>query len=359
MSITFDKSKTDGCLNTYREIFSDPYKSGDDNSFTGDVILPLDFSIEMDGLSGLIPHSAFVIPADSLPKSYLIKSGIDKGKQKVAFILHTIEQNFANSKWTTKMTGQVLNIRFEPLTEAEKKAIADAKAKQIIKSLQNYKNFTKVPKNIPDPPMKVTKSMTSFAEIVKAIVVNVEGGYYSGSGNKSPLYSTSGETMFGIDRKQGGKLNTSEAGKKFWKIMDDNEAKTKWPWNYVPKDPLKSELYKLVAEMQRPNYNNLSDSYLQKEVRTLVESDGRLYYHMVYSAWNGPGWFKGFARFLNNAYASGAKTSDALLAAITKERASGGVNAYKLGTGKNLGSNGKKLIAQGGYKISKATGVIA
>jgi hypothetical protein len=174
MSITFDKSKTDGCLNTYREIFSDPYKSGDDEAFTGDVILPLDFSIEMDGLSGLIPHSAFVIPADSLPKSYLVKSGIDAGKQKVAFILHTIEQNFANNKWTTKMTGQVLNIRFEPLTDAEKKAIADAKTKQ--KSIRRYADTTKnygISKNKQDAYDKAEAAYPGFKERLRQAATNI------------------------------------------------------------------------------------------------------------------------------------------------------------------------------------------
>ena len=130
--------KIDSCLNSFREVFSDPLKSGDDNSFNAGVILPLDFSLEMDGLSGIIPHSAFTIPADSLPSSYLIQSGSDKGKQKVAFILHTIEQDFGENKWTTKITGQTLNIRFEPLTEEEKKAIQAAKDKQ--KSLSDFQN---------------------------------------------------------------------------------------------------------------------------------------------------------------------------------------------------------------------------
>lgn len=169
-----DKSKIDGCSNTYREIFSDPYKSGDDNAFTGDVILPLDFSIEMDGLSGIIPNSAFVIPSDSLPKSYLIKEGSEKGKQKVAFILHTIEQNFGSNKWTTKMTGQVLNIRFEPLTEEEKKAIADAKAKQ--KSITHYADTTKnygVSKNKLDAYNKAEAAYPGFKERLRQVAANI------------------------------------------------------------------------------------------------------------------------------------------------------------------------------------------
>jgi len=356
MSITFDKSKTEGCLNTYREIFSDPYKSGDDNSFTGDVILPLDFSIEIDGLSGLIPHSAFVIPADSLPKSYLIKSGIDKGKQKVAFILHTIEQNFANSKWTTKMTGQVLNIRFEPLTEAEKKTIADAKAKQKSNSLQKYKNLTKVPKNIPTPPIKVTKEMNTFAQAATAVIVNLEGGYYNGGGNKDKRYAASGETMFGIDR---GQQSTCKPCVKFWKIMDDNNARTTWPWLYIPKDPLKTELFNLVIDIQKPDYEKFRDNYLNKEVKALVESDGRLFYNMVYASWNGGGWFRGFAKVLNEAYKAGSKTPDQLLTVITNERLSGGYTAYNKGTGKKLNPVYASLITQSGRKIAKATGVVA
>ena len=138
MALIFNTEQIDSCLNSYREVFSDPYKSGDDNAFNAGVILPLDFSLEMDGLSGIIPHSAFVIPSDSLPKSYLIQSGSDKGKQKIAFILHTIEQDFSENKWTTKITGQTLNIRFEPLTEEEKAAIKAAKDKQ--KSLSDYKD---------------------------------------------------------------------------------------------------------------------------------------------------------------------------------------------------------------------------
>ena len=139
MALIYNTDKADSCLNTYREVFSDPLKSGDDNSFTGNVILPLDFSLEMDGLSGIIPHSAFVIPEDSLPNSYIIQNGPDVGLSKIAFILHTIDQNFNNNKWTTKITGQTLNIRFEPLTETEKKAIKDAQTAQ--NSMTKYRDL--------------------------------------------------------------------------------------------------------------------------------------------------------------------------------------------------------------------------
>jgi hypothetical protein len=325
----YEAEKFDSTLNTFREIYSNPAV----DKYQGTVILPLDFSLEMDGISGIIPNSAFEIPVNSLPKGYITK----KGESKIAFILHTIDHNFGNNKWTTKMTGQTLNIRFDELTDAQKEEIKNFKLPTLLnKSARKLKTTPKNKLNAPDPPIKVTKAMTSFAEVVKAVVVNLEGGYYNGGGNGDARYSTSGETMFGIDRKQGGTLNTSAAGKKFWKIMDDNDAKTKWPWNYIPKDPIKSELYKLVAEMMKPTYDTYSKSYLDKEVKTLVESDGRLYYNMVYAAWNGPGWFKGFAKVLNDAYKAGSKTSDQLVTIITKERLNGGKVAYKNGTGNNF-----------------------
>ena len=115
----YDAEKFDSTLNTFREIYSNPAV----DKYRGTVILPLDFSLEMDGISGIIPNSAFEIPPNSLPSSYLTK----KGESKIAFILHTIDHNFGNNKWTTKITGQTLNIRFDELTDAQKKDIEDFK----------------------------------------------------------------------------------------------------------------------------------------------------------------------------------------------------------------------------------------
>ncbi len=125
MTSQYNSEKFDSCLNTFREIYSAPAADG----FKGSVILPLDFSLEMDGISGIIPHSAFEVPTNILPKNYLVSTGNDKGKSKIAFILHTVDHNFNNNKWTTKITGQTLNIRFNDLTEEQKKAIESLKEK--------------------------------------------------------------------------------------------------------------------------------------------------------------------------------------------------------------------------------------
>jgi len=346
----YDVEKFDSTLNTFREIYSNPAV----DKYQGSVILPLDFSLEMDGISGIIPNSAFEIPVNSLPKGYITK----KGESKIAFILHTIDHNFGNNKWTTKMTGQTLNIRFDPLTDAQKKDIEDFKLPELLKS--NAKKLgsggPKKKGNVPDPPIKVTKEMNTFAQAATAVIVNLEGGYYNGGGNKDKRYAASGETMFGIDR---GQQSTCKPCVKFWKIMDDNNARTTWPWLYIPKDPLKTELFNLVIDIQKPDYEKFRDNYLNKEVKALVESDGRLFYNMVYASWNGGGWFRGFAKVLNEAYKAGSKTSDQLLTVITNERLSGGYTAYNKGTGKKLGPSSASLIAQSGRKIAKATGVVA
>ena len=343
----YDAEKFDSTLNTFREIYSNPAV----DKYQGSVILPLDFSLEMDGISGIIPNSAFEIPVNSLPKGYITK----KGESKIAFILHTIDHNFGNNKWTTKMTGQTLNIRFDPLTEAQKKDIEDFKLPELLRKKARKIGGKKKKGNVPDPPIKVTKEMNTFAQAATAVIVNLEGGYYNGGGNSDSRYAASGETMFGIDRGQQG---TCGPCKKFWKIMDDNDAKATWPWLYIPKDPLKTQLFNLVIEIQKPDYEKFRDSYLDKEVKALVESDGRLFYNMVYASWNGGGWFRGFSKVLNEAYKAGSKTSDQLLTIITKERVSGGYTAYKKGTGKPLGSGSASLIAQTGRKIAKATGVV-
>lgn len=117
--LKYNSEKFDSCLNTFRETFSKP----EVDEYKSSVILPLDFSLEMDGISGLIPHSAFEIPTNSLPSDYIVQNGNEKGKSRIAFILHTVDHNFNNNKWTTKITGQVLNIRFEELTEDQIEAI--------------------------------------------------------------------------------------------------------------------------------------------------------------------------------------------------------------------------------------------
>lgn len=119
-NLKYTSEKFDSCLNTYRETFTDQSKIPSNGinhpqQYDNAVILPLDFSLEMDGISGIIPNSAFEVPPEVLPKSYLTQ----KKESKIGFILHTIDHNFNNNKWTTKITGQTINLRFDPLSAEE------------------------------------------------------------------------------------------------------------------------------------------------------------------------------------------------------------------------------------------------
>lgn len=137
-NLKYTADKFDSCLNTFRETFTNQSKIPSDNSgptqqYDNAVILPLDFSLEMDGISGIIPNSAFEVPPEVLPKSYLTK----KKESKIAFILHTIDHNFNNNKWTTKITGQTLNIRLDELSAEE---IAKRELFQLQNTIANNNN---------------------------------------------------------------------------------------------------------------------------------------------------------------------------------------------------------------------------
>lgn len=164
MAAKYNSDKFDSCLNTYREKFSNINQFDPEQQHEASIIMPLDFSLEMDGISGIIPNSAFEVPAKVLPNSYLTK----KGEPKIAFILHTIEQNFNNNKWTTTITGQTLNIRFDPLSKEELARREAAKKQQAedikaaIKAAGNAKgNFV-----IPAGCTKEATSLLSKAQVV-------------------------------------------------------------------------------------------------------------------------------------------------------------------------------------------------
>jgi muramidase (phage lysozyme) len=160
-NLKYISEKFDSCLNTYRETFTDQSKISSDTSgssvqqYDSAVILPLDFSLEMDGISGIIPNSAFEVPPEVLPKSYLTR----KKESKIGFILHTIDHNFNNNKWTTKITGQTINLRFDELS-AEEKARRELFQLQNTISNNNTNNDNNLPGVVPDDyPPNISKNI--------------------------------------------------------------------------------------------------------------------------------------------------------------------------------------------------------
>jgi predicted chitinase len=172
-NLKYISEKFDSCLNTYRETFTDQSKipsngSGSIQQYDNSVILPLDFSLEMDGISGIIPNSAFEVPPEVLPKSYLTQ----KGESKIGFILHTIDHNFNNNKWTTKITGQTINLRFDPLSaeEVARREANKAQTSNDIIAAENAANNSNFPnpiqtKGCTKDAVSLLKSPTATANI--------------------------------------------------------------------------------------------------------------------------------------------------------------------------------------------------
>jgi len=210
----------------------------------------------------------------------------------------------------------------------------------------------------------ITQAVSDFKTVTQQVIANLEGGYahplYHDQGD--PRFSTSGETMFGIDRKNGIGFSTSAAGVAFWKKIDEAQKIKKWRLYYIPPDPLKTELINLVVKMVEPVYNQNIKSYVMslrngKEVADIINNDGRLKFNFIYATWNGEGWFQGFAKRTVAAYNSGKKTPDEVLKAAINVRINN--EGILSNGGPTRGNSGWSLINQGGLKIAKLVGVTA
>lgn len=202
---------------------------------------------------------------------------------------------------------------------------------------------------------KVNKNMT-FSEVTKLVITNLEGGYYhpdmlKDGRVKDQRYGSSGETMYGLDRKAGGsEISSCTPCKKFWGTLDSVNARKNWKWNYMPGDPLQTTLMNLVVEIMEPLFNKSLNLYVpEKEIQSIIKSDGRLLFNFIYAQWNGPGWFKGWANQIRIAYKSGKTSSEDLLVLFVEKRID---NRGIIGN-----KNNNSLIAQGGRKIAKIVGV--
>lgn len=200
---------------------------------------------------------------------------------------------------------------------------------------------------------EIKKETKTFEEVARLVISKLEGGYYNPKIHNTgdSRYSTSGETMFGIDRKAGGTTNTSTQGKAFWDRVDKARDNKLWRWNYIPPDPLQKELVDLAIKVIKPEYEKLANKFLSdKNVRATVEGDGRLFFNFVYAVWNGGGWFQGWAAEVSKAYKNGTTKSEDLLKLVVSRRVN---NRNVLIRGNSQNS----LIAQGGIKIKELVGL--
>lgn len=183
-----------------------------------------------------------------------------------------------------------------------------------------------------------------FDNIAAKVIDKLEGGYYHPDMLKDgrlndPRYSGSGETMMGIDRKNGGDINETPEGVEFWNIIDAAGARTNWEWNYRGGD-LEERLRGLATKMIKNNYDEFAQRYLSDKALDIVNDDPKLLFNFVYAVWNGPGWFQRFAEVINTAVANGETDPEELFKTALYARL----------------NNGNSLIAQTGRKIDALFG---
>ena len=69
-------------------------------------------------------------------------------------------------------------------------------------------------------------------------------------------------------------------------------------------------------------YDSNSKNYFSPELRKRVEANDRLLMHFSYASWNGPGYFKNFAKSLDDGVKSGKSDSELIDLAISNRKGS-------------------------------------
>lgn len=211
---------------------------------------------------------------------------------------------------------------------------------------------TKPKENKKEEPKKQNNSEkkgpvnVNFLSITKKVIDKLEGGYYNPRWHEGSGMGDSGETMFGMDRKHGISYRDSVPGKKFWSIIDaDKEKKGKKVWkHYYRGGQLESELTQLAAQQIEPKYYELKKKYLSDEAEKLVDSNPKLIFHFSYACWNGPGFFKLFAKKINDAVKKGITDPDELVEVAINSR-------KNFVSSKSSGAT--KVIQRGGRKMEE------
>lgn len=169
-------------------------------------------------------------------------------------------------------------------------------------------------------------------KIINLIIDELEGGYYHPD-MKDKLrggetMGISGETMFGIDRKNGGSdVTTSDAGKKFWDVVDanwsDKHGNTHYYNDKADGTKTPAAVGKLLRELVAILINNRFKKYSQyfdAPVLQIVKNNPALMLQFLYACWNGSGNFQNFAKVLNNAYKNGERDLEKYFELVNQAR---------------------------------------
>lgn len=198
-----------------------------------------------------------------------------------------------------------------------------------------------------------------FIAITQEVIKLLEGGYFHPdmfldgrlSNQFYPMYSKSGETMFGLDRFAGHDLFYKEKRQgtdvrddlefiyngtytfknlesaEFWGILDDVNARKFWKWNYFGGDK-RERLSVLAALIIYPEFIRLSNTFFTAKTLSIVSKSPELIFNFSYAVWNGAGFFKYYAARINDAVKSGITDPKQLNEIVINTRINGPL--YKL-----------------------------
>ena len=191
----------------------------------------------------------------------------------------------------------------------------------------------------------------NFREITKKVIANFEGGYWNPICHGRKGMGKSTETMFGLDRYNGN-IESTDNGKKFFKIIDDEKralgAKSsgsgsstkwenmdnfckKWTYNYKGDSKTKQPLMDLATTIMEGRFNSYMSSFVKDpKVKEKIMNNKNLLTHMSYATWNGIGFFKKFAKRLEDKIKQRASDKELVDTAIQSRAETGLYNKDKV-----------------------------
>ena len=93
-----DPSAMNSLLKTFNDTSNIQQKYYKDKNST--LLIPLDISLKIDGITGIMPYNAFLLPKNRLPLRYQTSS--------IAFIIFSIDHEFESNQWNTILKGQLI-----------------------------------------------------------------------------------------------------------------------------------------------------------------------------------------------------------------------------------------------------------
>lgn len=227
--------------------------------------------------------------------------------------------------------------------------INEVDSEKIIQFLQQFAGKSNTSPSTSLPPSTSSPSSTSptsigsgnlnnFENVTKIVIDKFEGGYWNPfCPHPKKGMGKSTETMFGIDRYNGN-IEAKPDGKEFFEIIDkekyDLGAQStgsgigmqwtnmeqfckKWKWLYRGGD--KEEILRNLGVKIMKGFfdDNMSNFVKNPKVKEKIETVPPLTLHMSYASWNGPLFFKNFAKSLEAGINQGMSDSQLIDQAIS------------------------------------------